>query len=367
MQKVALVDASYTTPSRHAVAGPMLQADAERVKSQIDTKRLPVQKFGSTLVSDVATDGNRRPNNNLINISAELAELVKAEDCTGKTKDKEFIAKFVTDYVYSLPNPFSVVQVLMDNATRASWPIIEREFFYGFASFLKALDAIAQTLTSQEVIQYVRSNRTQRATPESRTLHELFTEAKEIATDTDLQPQVALCQDVLKPIVMLLRLADSDRPSASKIQYHKFEVQETLKALKKPEPEPWAAGEYDWDDMLQEIIAIHRYRWDYGYTIVQGTGYLLDPEFVDMDQHLDAATMESFTRFVAKTYPKPKPFEPGSTPTELEKQVYEEGCRAAVANRSAAEIQLLEYKMKRGVFSRETVWETAKHVSAADF
>ncbi|KAK3266231.1 hypothetical protein CYMTET_25132 [Cymbomonas tetramitiformis] len=165
----------------------------------------------------------------------------------------------------------------------------------------------------------------------------------------------------------MLRLADSDRPSASKMQYHKFEVQETLKALKTPEPEPWAAGEYDWDDMLQEIIAIHRYRWDYGYTIVQGTGYLLDPEFVDVDQHLDAETMESLTRFFAKTYPKPKPFEPGSTPTELEKQAYEEGCRAAVANRSAAEIQLLEYKMKRGVFSRETVWETAKHVSAADF
>ncbi|KAK3235078.1 hypothetical protein CYMTET_54702 [Cymbomonas tetramitiformis] len=342
----------------------MLQADADKTKAAILAKRTPVQKFGSTVVSDVATDGCRRPINNLIDISAEVAELVKAEDCTGKTKDKQFIADFVTSYIMGLPDPFSVVQVLMDNATRGSWPLIEakcpwvvvgpcephvsslevadicklpffkavikkvhvvRKFilnhqkalatfksladgmltqpgatreatvFYGFTSFLQNIDAISQTLTSQEVVQYVRANRGQRATPESRTLHELFTEAKDFATEADLQPQIELCQQVLKPIVMLLRLADSDRPYASKIQYHKFEVREKLKALTVPEPAPWAEGEYDWDEMLQEIVAIHRYRWDYGYTIVQGTGYLLDPEFVDMDQHQDEETMDAFT------------------------------------------------------------------------
>ncbi|KAK3249997.1 hypothetical protein CYMTET_40602 [Cymbomonas tetramitiformis] len=437
LQKVALVGPAYTAPSRHAViAGPMLTADADRVKALILTKRAPIEKFGSTIVSDVATDGCKRPINNLIDISAELAELVKAEDCTGKTKDKQFIADFVIDYVKSLQNPFSVVQVLMDNATRGSWPLIEAEcpwvsvgpcephvsslevadisklpffkavikkvhvirkfilnhqkalatfkslaegmltqpgatreatVFYGFTSFLQHIDAITQTLTSQGVVQYVRANRGQRATPESRTLHELYSEAKDFASEADLQPQIELCLQVLTPIVKLLRLADSDRPSASKIQYHKFEVQEILKGLTCPDPAPWEEGEYEWDEMLQEIVAIHRYRWDYGYTIVQGTGYLLDPEFVDMDQHQDHETMVAFTRFVEKTYPMPPAFAQGYSPTEDEKKAYNVARTEALAKRSAAETQLLEYKLKRGVFSRETVWETAKIISAADF
>ncbi|KAK3269223.1 hypothetical protein CYMTET_22325 [Cymbomonas tetramitiformis] len=120
----------------------------------------------------------------------------------------------------------------------------EATVFYGFTSFLQHLDAITQTVASQGVVQYVRANRGQRATPESRTLLELYTEAKDFATAADLQPQIELCLLVLKPIVMFLRLADSDLPSASKIQYHKFEVQEILKGLTYPDPAPWEEGEY---------------------------------------------------------------------------------------------------------------------------
>ncbi|KAK3283303.1 hypothetical protein CYMTET_8996 [Cymbomonas tetramitiformis] len=92
----------------------------------------------------------------------------------------------------------------------------EATVFYGFTSFLQHIDAITQTLTSQGVVQYVRANRGQRATPESRTLHELYSEAKDFASEADLQPQIELCLQVLTPIVKLLRLADSDRPSCVK-------------------------------------------------------------------------------------------------------------------------------------------------------
>ncbi|KAK3241081.1 hypothetical protein CYMTET_49120 [Cymbomonas tetramitiformis] len=86
-----------------------------------------------------------------------------------------------------------------------------------------------------------------------------------------------------------------------------------------------------------------------------------------MDQHQDEETMDAFTRFVEKTYPLPTTFAQGYIPTEDEKSAYNAARTKALGNRAAAETQLLEYKLKRGVFSRETVWENAKLISAADF
>ncbi|KAK3287574.1 hypothetical protein CYMTET_4923 [Cymbomonas tetramitiformis] len=225
-------------------------------------------------------------------------------------------------------------------------------------------------LLRRAVFEYVRSNRSQRATPpENATLLELFQEAQSICRELTLPAQIDLCLAFLKPIVLLLRFADSDLPTASKMQYYKFEVQEQLKAVTCNEDNPpWEPGEADapiLDDLKQEIISIHRYRWDYRYTILQGTGYLLDPEYVDMDQHEDEETMESFRKFVEKTYfYGPAPVEGAS---EEEVTAYKAHCASQLAKRSAAEIQLLQFKMKRGVFARDTVWEVAKTVSAADF
>ncbi|KAK3239741.1 hypothetical protein CYMTET_50351 [Cymbomonas tetramitiformis] len=241
--------------------------------------------------------------------------------------------------------------------------------FYGMDSFKKSYDAICRSVSSPGVAGYVRGNRSQRATPESATLLEQFQEVRGILVDLYFPAQIDLCLAFLQPVVLLLRFSDSDLPTASKIQYHKFEVQEALKAVAiDPENPPWdmdAEEAPSPEALKQEIISIHRYRWDYGYTILQGTGYLLDPEYIDMDQHEDEETMESFRRFVEKTYYYPKP--PGPDASAEEVAAFKVQCASQLAKRSAAEVQLLQYKMKRGVFARETVWEIAKVVSTPDF
>eukprot|EP00854_Cymbomonas_tetramitiformis_P011818 gene11818-13951_t len=106
----------------------------------------------------------------------------------------------------------------------------------------------------------------------------------------------------MRPVVLLLRLTDNNGPTASKVQYHKFEVQEKLKVVTFDAADPpWDNDEYDLEAMKQEIVSIHRHRWDYGYTATQSTGYLLDPEYVDMNQHEDEETMEAFHTFVECT------------------------------------------------------------------
>jgi hypothetical protein len=105
---------------------------------------------------------------------------------------------------------------------------------------------------------------------------------------------------VMTPIVKVLRLADSDSPSASKIQYHMFETQEVLKKVNLSFLGP------DEDDMKQELVAIHRARWDYGFTAVQGAGYILDPEYWDMEHDDGGEMMEALFTMIDKTYYMPK-------------------------------------------------------------
>ncbi|KAK3289461.1 hypothetical protein CYMTET_3111 [Cymbomonas tetramitiformis] len=62
--------------------------------------------------------------------------------------------------------------------------------------------------------------------------------------------RICTCARVMEPIVALLRLTDSDLPTASKVQYHMFEVQEKLKGLDCVD-----------DDLKQELVAIHRHSY----------------------------------------------------------------------------------------------------------
>ncbi|KAK3274174.1 hypothetical protein CYMTET_17631 [Cymbomonas tetramitiformis] len=364
LQTVAKVGDAYTTPDRRRVSGPMLQQERNRVHAEVVSFRGPVERFGSTVVSDGATDGAKRPVNNLLDVSPECVEFILAKDCTGHTKDKKFIANQVTGYIWGQPDPFKTVQVLMDNATRGSWPPIEEECPW------VVVGPCEPHVGSLEIGDFCKLPFfKERATPESATLLEQFQEVQAILGDLFFPAQIDMCLAFLRPVVLLLRFSDSDLPTASKIQYYKFEVQEALKAVNiDPENPPWDMDAEDApcpEALKQEIVSIHRYRWDYGYTILQRTGYLLDPECVDMDQHEDEETMESFRRFVEKTYYYPK--QPGPDASAEEVAAFKVQCASQLAKRSAAEVQLLQYKMKRGVFARETVWDVAKVVSTPDF
>ncbi|KAK3259565.1 hypothetical protein CYMTET_31446 [Cymbomonas tetramitiformis] len=85
-----------------------------------------------------------------------------------------------------------------------------------------------------------------------------------------------------------------------------------------------------------------------------------------MDQHEDRETMEAFRSFVAKTFCYP--LAPGENATDGEKLEYEKECNDMLQKRSSAtERQLLDYKLKRGIWAREVIWENAKVMSAAAF
>ena len=96
------------------------------VKRKIEEKELPiVSAYGASLASDGASAVDRTPFLNLLKLSAGLVHFIETKDCRGHIKDAKYIADFVIDYIMSLKTPTSIRQVLMDNACRSSWPLIE--------------------------------------------------------------------------------------------------------------------------------------------------------------------------------------------------------------------------------------------------
>lgn len=72
-----------------------------------------------------------------------------------------------------------------------------------------------------------------------------------------------------EPILRLLRFADSDVPSSSKIHYYAYKVQQQLQA----------EGELD-EEVLDAVRDIWQDRWAMMSSPLHGAAYCFDPEFL---------------------------------------------------------------------------------------
>ena len=116
----------------------LLDAERRRIEQRMGERRVVEKRFGVCIVSDGASDVNRRPILDVLSVSGGLVEYVDAKDCSGHVKDAKYISDYICEHIEGLalredaegktdPDaPKSVVMVLMDNATRSSWPLIEK-------------------------------------------------------------------------------------------------------------------------------------------------------------------------------------------------------------------------------------------------
>ena len=124
---IAIAGPSYKPPTRDAMSRTLLDAAYERMHTRMREKIEPLARlYGLALVSDGATAVDRTPLLNLLRAAHGVVEFVKAKDCAGEVKNTQYIADFVVDYVKAMQEPRQVVSVVMNNATRSSWPLIER-------------------------------------------------------------------------------------------------------------------------------------------------------------------------------------------------------------------------------------------------
>jgi hypothetical protein len=124
---VAGAGAGWAPPSAKELLGSLLDSELERVRSGIAAARATTARVGVVLVGDGATNVKRQPILNVLSVQANRVEFIKAQNCAGKVKSNRLIAADMVDVITKMPDPQAVVSVLMDNATRGAWPLIEAE------------------------------------------------------------------------------------------------------------------------------------------------------------------------------------------------------------------------------------------------
>ena len=338
-------------------------------------------------------------------------EFLKATDCSGNVKNGEYIRDFVVSAIMALPDPRSVTLVIQDNATRSSWPLIEeacpwvlcvpcmahvldllledigkmdfvasvvsraavvrtfvrahthvlsafreessgellspgatrfKTVFLGLQSLVKHRAAVSQALVSEAVVTAMKHARA--PAPDN------YASAKSAVIDDTFWESVDLVVAIMEPIAKLLTYCDSDLPTMSKVHYGWFIMQEKVAQLPLPAR------------VKSEIAALLRARWDYGFSAVQGAGYVLDPEFWHCPT--DNETMDGFRTMVDKVFPMPKLADDAS---DEEEAAHEKACESVLRARGKAEEQLQHYRQKRGVFARAVTQLNARTQSALDW
>jgi len=377
----------------------------------------------ATMVGDGATNVTGTPILNILIMQNGQAEFYRAQDCSGKVKDMAFIAADFIAAIRAQPKPRDVVYVMTDGACKLAWPIIEAAcpwvtcgwcmphvvdllledigklpFFVkvfteadqlrhfvrnhthvksayesvcetamgrpgetrfnknaiGLSNLLRNREALVTTMGSAPVLSAMAKVKGNTLEGEHATLGALFTYLQALVVNDDFWTRVEWALKVTKPISQLLRFCEQDCATASKVHFAWFQVQECIEEMDGI-PSALKAG------ILEKL----RFRWDCGYNDIQGSGYVLDPQFRLCEQ--DEETMQSFRSFRAKTYPAPTP-PPEDDEDEAAfaaaTKAYEAACEAHTLLIATVDEQLQAYRSGDGVWSRPEVVLNCKRLSA---
>lgn len=289
------------------------------------------KQLGYTVISDGWTDVQGRPLLNIVAVNAAGSVFMTAVDTSGETKNSAYIAKQISTVVEQL-GPENVVQVVTDNAPACKsagdaimvrYPHIT---WSGCAAHtcdlaledIFKLEYFKQIYTSiKEMVQFINnhqhtqaawrniSNRAllkpgetrfasefimlERAYDRKAQLQQLVVSEgwhaaiatmrvgdqahasrhRQLILDDQHWDKVAQVIQLAEPIVKMLRVADGDAPSASKVHALAFQVQESLaKHTTLPAGIPGELARI-WDE-----------RWTMMDSALHGAGYCLDPQFM---------------------------------------------------------------------------------------
>ena len=413
---VAEAGPGWQPPSAKELLGTLLIREEARVHAAIAADRVTTARVGVTLVGDGATNVKRQPILNVLSVQANRVEFMKATNCAGKVKSMRFIADDMVAAIKALPDPQAVVAVLMDNATRGAWPLIEADcpwvvcgpcgphvvdllmedvgklpffkelfakgqelrvfvrnhthvqsafdlvkkrsiFIPGDTRFASSVlgmenlavnrEALVSTFGASAVLDAMAKVKNDKLDGGNTTVGAHFAYLQQLVMDADFWASTAWTLKVMKPMERLLRFMEQDAPTSSKVYHAWFQVQDTIEAMEGLPAE-----------LKSDIIAAVGRRWDYGYTMLHGAGYMLDPQFRQCEPPQEC--VDSFNEFVLKCYPAPlrRDFN--------DDEAYEAAKDKQIDTLAEIDRQLLDFRRGNGVWGREHVQRNAQLVSAVD-
>lgn len=122
----------YKAPNRRRISGPLLDSAFEATTLQAQPIIDRAKKYGGTLASDGWSNVQRRPITNFMLVTRESAIFLKSVDSTdhmadGGRKNATYLAEQINIVIREI-GAENIVQVIMDGANKACWPIINSEF-----------------------------------------------------------------------------------------------------------------------------------------------------------------------------------------------------------------------------------------------
>lgn len=152
------------------------------------------------------------------------------------------------------------------------------------------------------------------------------------------------------PIVQLLRLCDGNqRPAMGKVYDRMFCVSERIKK-----------SEVDW--MKDEAAEFVANRWEYMHSPMHSAGYVLDPEFLNIEDEHDSATQDGLFEIIRKIALRDV-LACSKMPAHVAKEII--GFQHDLVQKRVSKIhlQLAKYQCKEGTFEDISVRNNAKEMS----
>uniref|UniRef100_A0A803M195 DUF659 domain-containing protein n=2 Tax=Chenopodium quinoa TaxID=63459 RepID=A0A803M195_CHEQI len=122
---------SYKPPRYTKLRTTLLNKETENVDRLLQPVKATWKTNGVTIVSDGWSDPRRRPLINLMIASETGPMFMKAIDCSGEIKDKDFIATLLSEVIDEIGDQ-NVVQIITDNASncKAAGELVEGRYHH---------------------------------------------------------------------------------------------------------------------------------------------------------------------------------------------------------------------------------------------
>ncbi|KAL8155677.1 hypothetical protein AgCh_000904 [Apium graveolens] len=222
----------YIPPSQHQLREPLLKKEVERTKQSLKEQDDEWKKSGCSIMTDAWSDRKRRSIMNLcVNYKLGTSFLSSIE-CSNEAHTAKFVHDYVDKYIQEV-GPNNVIQMVTDNASNnmAAVKLLRDKrphiFWTSCATHTLnlMLEAIGKTPKFKFVIDKAKSILEKQEKLKFMFLSEewgqckFLTSAKGVASYATIVNQsfwtnLAMCFELFKPLVKVLRLVDEDwRPS----------------------------------------------------------------------------------------------------------------------------------------------------------
>ena len=317
-------------------------------------------------------------------------------------------------------------QIVMDNATRGSWPFIQQKFPWIVCSPCQphVLDLLLEDAGKLEPFKGTLARARKlamflRREKVKATLRELCNLVVALPGETRFYTQLLLIESLEKvrnklgPLFAHERVVDyvhanrndvcdgqtlaelcaameqttKDGAFWSSLRVIRSFMEPVAKLLQFSESNAPVMGEiyYGWFQLVekvksldiqppalkQQLVGLVERRWEYGHTCIHGAGYALNPRFVscDHDEHITIA-LDNFMRRTLAAPPLPQ-LPDSMDPLERETLLSEWRLKKDKADEEMAQFsrELLEYRLQRGTFAATNtdVWKNAVVIPPAEW